>query len=716
MNDNKQLLTLFDRAARLVGQRVAPARFADIGRMLELDGEGLPAAALFAEGWVAAGLSGMPTRRAVPAPADLPFVGWRNDLGWFLVKSRNAAGVWQAECVTGVAGAAGDANAVMPLENLDGAECISLPRRAAAAAVTPRALRLVWQAVVSRKAVFIEAILATGLVNLLTLAIALYAMQVFDRVIPNLGFQTLWVLTVGVTLAIAMELLLKHVRSRTVDRTCTVIDHQLSDWLFGRLMSIRMEQRPAAVGTLAAQVKGFELVRGVLTSTSLFVLADVPFAIFFIVVIGLVGGWVVVVPLIALPLALLAGILFQRAILRHSRLNLAGANRKAGLLVEAIDGAESLKANGAEWKLLGRWNHLVAEVGESEETIRAYSALSQNLTVAFQQFGYVAIIAVGAWLVTQNQLSMGALLACSILSNRAMAPIVQLPGVMVLWAHARAAIEGLDRIIALPCESDEEHHALVPETLEIGMRCERVRFAYGMASRLALEVGRLEIQPGERVGLIGAIGSGKSTLLKMISGLYRPLEGKVFLGGIDMALLAPPVLREAVGYLPQDMHLFSGTLRDNLLLGLADPGDEAILEVARRTGLIDLIGGQPKGLSLEITEGGRGVSGGQKQLIALTRMLLAEPKVWLLDEPTGSMDAVTEARVVSLLGEAAKKGATLVVATHKTALLPLLDRLVVMQGGRVLLDGPRDQVLAKLSGQPQAAVKSEVAVQSEVVA
>ena len=701
MND-KPLLALLERAARLVGQRVVPARLADISRMLELDGEGLPAAALFAEGWCAAGLSGMPARRETPTPADLPFVGWRNDLGWFLVKSRNAAGFWQAEFGNG-------ADSEGPLENLDGAECVSLPRRVAAAAAAPRALMLVWNALVARKAVFLEAMLATGLINLLTLAISLYAMQVFDRVIPNHGFQTLWVLTVGVAVAVGLEFLLKHVRSRTVDRTCTVIDHRLSDWLFNRLMGIRMEQRPASVGTLASQLKGFELVRGVLTSTSLFVLADVPFAIFFIVVIGLVGGWVVAVPLIALPLALIAGILFQRAIERHSRLNLAGANRKAGLLVEAVDGAESLKANSAEWKLQARWNHLVAEVGDSEEKIRAYSALSQNLTVAFQQLGYVALMALGAYFVTENQLSMGGLLACSILSNRAMAPIVQLPGVMVQWAHARAAIEGLDRIIALPSETDEEHHALAPETLEVGFRFARVRFTYGMASRLALEVDRLEIRPGERVGLIGAIGSGKSTLLKMASGLYRPLEGKVFLGGVDMALLSPPVLREAVGYLPQDMHLFSGTLRDNLLLGLADPGDEAVLEVARRTGLIDLVGGQPKGLALEITEGGRGVSGGQKQLIALTRMLLADPRVWLLDEPTGSMDSVTEARVVSLLGEAAKKGATLVVATHKTALLPLLDRLVVLQGGRVLLDGPRDQVLAKLAGKPQAAAPEGVA-------
>ncbi|MDD5331113.1 MAG: ATP-binding cassette domain-containing protein, partial [Sulfuricella sp.] len=377
----------------------------------------------------------------------------------------------------------------------------------------------------------------------------------------------------------------------------------------------------------------------------------------------------------------------------------------AGLLVEAVDGAESLKANSAEWKMLARWNHLVAEVGDSEEKVRGYSALSQHLTVAFQQLGYVALVALGAYFVTENQLTMGGLLACTIISNRAMMPIVQLPGVMVQWAHARAAVEGLDRIIALPCESDEESHALVVETLEAGYRFERVRFAYGMANRLALEVDRLEIRPGERVGLLGSIGSGKSTLLKLASGLYRPVEGKVFMGGVDMALLSPPVVREVAGYLPQDMRLFSGTLRDNLLLGLADPGDEAILEVSRRTGLIDLIAGQAKGLALEIMEGGRGVSGGQKQLIALTRILLAKPKVWLLDEPTGSMDAGAEARVVSLLGDAATKGATLVVATHKSALLPLLDRLVVLHGGRVILDGPRDQVLAKLAGKPLAVVQ-----------
>ncbi len=689
------LTTLLDQAARLAGQRVPGARLGDLERLIGPMDEGQGAVALFAEAWLAADLEGAPARLHSPTPANLPFAAYRSDLGWLLVQTRGSDSVWRG---TGIDGTA------LSLERLDDAECVSLPRRTEAldgSNATPGAMRLVREALWARKGVFFDAVLATGMVNLLTLATSLYAMQVFDRVIPSQGFHTLWVLTVGVALSICLEFMLKQVRSHTVDRTCNAIDHQLSEWFFNRMMGIRMEARPASVGTLASQVKGFEMVRGVLASTSLFVLADVPFALLFLLVIALIGGWVVAVPLIALPIALVAGLMFQRTIQRHTRLNLAGNNRKVGLLVEAVDGAESLKANSAEWKLQGRWNHLVAETNLSEQMIRTYSSLSQNLTVGLQQLSYIALVALGAWLVTENQLTMGGLLACSIIGNRAMTPIVQLPGVMLQWALARAAIEGLDQIIALPNEADGAQHALAPQFLAGSFRFERARFAYGMAKRMALEVERLEIKPGERIGLIGPIGSGKSTLLKLASGLYRPAEGKVFLGGIDLALLAAPVVRETVGYLTQDARLVSGSLTDNLLLGLPDPGEEAILAAARRTGLIELIVGQPRGLALEISEGGRGVSGGQKQLIAVTRMLLARPKVWLLDEPIGAMDSVTEARVVGLLREVMSEGATLVVATHKTALLPLLDRLIVLQGGRVVLDGPRDAVLAKLSGKPQ---------------
>jgi ATP-binding cassette subfamily C protein LapB len=680
---------LIDRAARLAGQRVTGGRLDDLARLPHSMPDGLGATAQFITAWRTVGLEGSPVHLTDPTPADLPMAGWLADQGWFLLQGRAADGAWQGETLDGVA---------LVLSSLDTAECFSLPRRVAGGTSAPRAFGLVRQALLARKSIFLEAVLATALVNLLTLATSLYSMQIFDRVIPNQGFQTLWVLTVGVLLSVGMEFILKLVRSHMVDRTCNAIDHDLSKWFFARMLGIRMEARPASVGTLASQVKGFEMVRGVLASTSLFVLADVPFALFFILVIFLVGGWVAAVPLIALPIALTAGLMFQSVIQKHTRENLSGNNRKAGLLVEAVDGAESLKANSAEWKLQGRWNTLVTETSASDQQIRTYSALAQNLTVALQQFSYIGLIATGAWLVTQNMLTMGGLLACSIISNRALMPIVQLPGVMVQWAHARAAIEGLDKIIALPSEADDAEHTLTPQSLDGVIKLERVRFNYGMAKRLALEVERLEIRPGERVGMIGPIGSGKSTLLKLASGLYRPNEGKVFLSGMDMTMLAPLVVREVVGYLPQEARLFSGTLRDNLLLGLPDPGDESILDAARKSGLIELISGQPKGLGLEITEGGRGVSGGQKQLIALTRLLLAKPKVWLLDEPTGSMDADSEARVVALLKSQLGSQESALIATHKTALLPMLSRLLVVQNGRIVMDGPRDEVMAKLAG------------------
>lgn len=691
---------LVDRAARLVGQRVERSRLDDLDRLpAPAGGDAAQAAASFGRAWRLAGLEGEPAPLPGPTPADLPFVAHAAS-GWLLVSGRAADGTWRAEDHDGLP---------VPLRALEGATCLALPRPRRAAAGRPSALGLVRRALWARKKVFADAVLATAIVSLLALATSLYAMQVYDRVIPTQGVQTLWVLTVGVALSILLEFVLKHLRSHMVDRSCNAIDHELSEWFFARMLGIRMEARPPSVGTLASQVKGFEMVRGVLASTSLFVLADVPFAALFLAVIAMVGGWVVVVPIIAMPIALAVGLAFQGAIQRHTRDTVAASNLKAGLLVEAVDGAEALKANSGEWTAQARWNRLVDQATDADQGIRGLTALSQNLTMAMQQLAYVALVAYGAWLVAHNQLTMGALLACSIIGSRAMAPIVQLPGVMVQWALARTALEGLDQIIALPNEADEAHAVLTPQSLEGGLRFERVRFAYGMGRQAALEIERLEIKPGERVGLVGPIGSGKSTLLKLASGLYRPREGKVFLGGIDLATLSPAVARELVGYLPQEPRLFSGTLRDNLLLGLPDPGEDAILAAARRTGLIDLVLGQQAGLALELTEGGRGVSGGQKQLIALTRLLLARPKVWLLDEPTGSMDSATEARVVNLLRDLAAEGITLVVTTHKTALLPVLDRVMVLQSGRVQFDGPRDAVLARLSGKPQPVAQGAAA-------
>lgn len=542
------------------------------------------------------------------------------------------------------------------------------------------------------------------IVNLLTLATSLFAMQVYDRVIPNSGFQTLHVLSAGVVLAILLELLLRHVRGVLLDREGTCIDAELSEWFFSRALGIRMESRPPSLGTFAAQIKGLELLRGVMSSGPLFILADLPFALFFVWVILMIGGHLALVPLALIPLSLLAGLAFQRRIERATAASQGLSNQKGGMLVESIDGIESIKANGGQDGLAERWRTLVETAGDEDDRVKYFSSLSANATQTLQQLGYVAMIAYGAWLVVGGELTMGGLIACSIIGSRALAPIGRLPGIMVQWAHAKAAMTGLDKLIAQPNEQDDAGHQLQPGALEGSLQMDEVTFAYNANDRPALELPALTIKAGERVGIIGTIGSGKSTLLKLASGLYRPGAGRVFLGGVDMAMVAPPRLRELIAYLPQEIRLIRGTLRDNLVQGLADPGDEALLAAARDTGLLDLINRHPLGMALPITEGGRGISGGQRQLIGLTRLLLIRPTLILLDEPTASMDAGTEARAVKLLERMANSGATLLVATHKTAVMPLLPRLLVFKEGRLVLDGPREGVLAKLAGRPEGAV------------
>ena len=678
-------------AAKLAGQVVPLARHDAIREHLAMQSGGASAAESLRAVWRVAGLEGAPNSLLEPKASHCPFLLSHPDKGWLLAISQAADGAWVVQDAAGT---------VLPerLPSLAGAVCVGIPPKPVSAAVGVSTAGLVWGELWRRKWIFSEALLATFLVNLLALASSLYSMQVYDRVIPSHGFQTLYVLSFGVVAAILFELVLKHVRGIALDKTAMRIDIALSEWFFSRAMGIRLDCRPPFVGTMAAQIRGFEMVRGVLASSSMFVLADVPFAALFVIVIFMVGGSLAWVLLLFIPISVLTGLMFQRKVNQYTKANQGQANFKAGLLVESIDGAESLKANGADWKLLARWNTLSTQAAESDERIRHYSALSQHLTSTLSQLGYVAMVALGSYMVAENTLTMGGLIACTIISGRALMPIAQLPNVMVQWSHARTAMNGLDKLIALPNEADDRAHALIPGKIDARLEFDRCQFFYGSKDRTAIELGVLKVDAGETVGIVGGVGTGKSTLLKLASGLYRPGEGRVLLGGIDMAMIAPQFLRETIAYLPQQISLISGSLRDNLLQGLPDPGDEALLEAARLTGLIDLINSHPRGLALPIMEGGRGISGGQKQLIGMTRIVLAPAAIILLDEPTAAMDSVTEAKVVALLKGMAAKGATLIVATHKTALLPVLDRLWVIKDRQVILDGARDQVLARMSG------------------
>lgn len=547
---------------------------------------------------------------------------------------------------------------------------------------------------------FTDAVFATFLVSLVGLVGAMYSMQVYDRVVPTKGYYTLLVLSVGALIGIALELLLKQVRAHMVERACKMIDQELSAVFFGKALDIRMDARPRTVGTFASQIRHFESVRNFMTASTLFILADAPFALFFVVVIGLISWQVALVPLLMVPLSMVVGWSFRKPIERATALHMAESNRKNGLLIEAIDGIESVKAASGEWKLLERWRQLTALLGQHELYTKSLSTLSGNLAQTLQQVTYIGMVAVGAWCITQGDLTMGGLIACTIISGRALSPLAQLPGLIVQWKHAEIALKGLDGIMGLPSDRDAGARLVVPQTCAGHLRLEKVAFTYG-DGRAVLEVPALTVAPGERVAVLGAVGSGKSTLIKLMSGLFKPSAGAVYLDDVDVMHLAPEFVREHVGYLPQDVRLFQGTLRENLTLGLPSPSDSQLLHAAAMTGLDQVIQKHPKGLELEISEGGRGLSGGQRQLVGLTRLLLMQPRLMLLDEPTASMDAQLESKVMKHLFEELAPQAALVVVTHKPALLSHVNRIVVIDQGRVVLDGPRDQVLARLRGPAQ---------------
>lgn len=635
-----------------------------------------------------------------PGAADFPLLVLSATAGWALAEQWEAPGLLRV--------VAGGQPALWPIGEHD-LTYADLAYPANAAAKTPgRALAVFIDALRRRKRMVIDAALATVVLNVLTLGTSLYTMQVYDRVVPRAGFSTLWVLTLGVAVATLFDFILRVVRATMLERESAAMDAEVSEFFFARALAVRLDARQGGIGTMAGQLRSYDQIRALLSSATVFAIADLPFALFFIWVIYLLSGPVALVPLLSFIISIALGFLFARLIRQQADGVQVGTNRKNGLMVEALDAAETIKSNRGGWSMLARWNRLVALVEADDYDMKRLSAVAQSASAAIQQIAYVALIAWGAIEIIDGKMTAGALIACSIIAGRVNGPLViQLPGMIVQATYAKAALKGLDSFLQLPVDREPDGEYLRPDNLRSQVKLDDVAFTYPGA-RSGIAVKQMTINPGERIGIIGPVGSGKSTLLKILAGLFPPQSGAAYLSGLDMNQIAEDHLRRHVGYLGQEFRLVNGTLREQLTFGLSDPGDDAILAAAQATGLHKLIAAHPKGLELPISEGGKGLSGGQRSLAGLTRLLLAKPKMWLLDEPTAALDQESEQQALqAIMGNLAPED-TLVFVTHKLQLLNLVQRVIVVINGQVVLDGPTAAVLEKLRPAAPAAINQKV--------
>lgn len=643
-----------------------------------------------------------PVQHAHPDRAKLPMLAHLPDLGWGLVVDREPDGRWQINFPQETRKVAHQAlhgccvellfsNAL--LDQIGANPADREPKTFTA--VLSSALR-------NYHSSMAESLVASVFIGLLALVTSLFSMQVYDRVIPTKGEYTLVVLSVGVMISILLELAMKFARSHIMDHVAVGLDNRLSPAIFQRLLSLRVDQLPGSVGSLVSQLRGYEQVRGFYTASTLFAFIDVPMGVLFLVIMALIASPIVAtVPLVMGCMALAVGVLGRRRIMRLAAQGAQLNNMKTGLLVEAVEGVETIKAGSGGWKFLSRWTRINATTIHNDMRLKTANESTHYFAGAIQQVGYTGVIVVGSLLVMHGDMTTGSLIACSILSGRVIAPILTLPGIMVQYAHARAALDGLNKLYELKTDNHGVERVLIPESLQGSFRLDGVKFSY-RDNPPALIVPGLEIKAGERIGILGPIGSGKSTLLRLLSGLYAPTEGRVLIDGLDISHISREVINRQLGYLQQEHRLFQGTLRENLLIGMPDPGDEPFRRAMQLTGMDQFVQSHPKGLDRLILEGGKGLSGGQRQLLAFTRLVLANPPILLLDEPTANMDQEQEKRCLDVLTQQAQAGKTIIIVTHKPSLLPLVNRLMVVNGNRVILDGPRDEVLAKFSARAPA--------------
>ncbi|MBT3196378.1 MAG: type I secretion system permease/ATPase [Gammaproteobacteria bacterium] len=553
-----------------------------------------------------------------------------------------------------------------------------------------------WKTILKGWPIYSESIFASFMVNIFTLASPLFVMNVYDRVVPNNAMETLWVLAIGALLVAGFDFLLRTLRAYFIDVAGKRADLALSATIFEQLMGTRMEARDPASGAVANHMREFEGLRDFFTSASLTTLIDLPFLAIFLAVIWMIGGPIVWIPMVAIPVVILSALILQVPLHRAVSETFKEATQKHAILVEAISGAETIKSENAEGVMQQKWEHYVEKLAKSGMKSKLWSTLAINFTTFTHQATTIAIVVFGVHQISAGEMSVGALIACTILTGRALAPLAGIAALLIRYRQSMVALRALHGLMQKPVERPATTHFLHRPPIQGAIELRQVSFQYPNQEENALHNLNFTIQPGERVAIIGRIGSGKSTLQKLLLGLYQPQEGSILVDHTHLNQLDPAQLRRAIGYVSQDIVLFRGTLRDNVKLGNPQASDEELLSAAVLAGVDTFARQHPKGYDMDIGERGEGLSGGQRQAVAMARALLMKPAIVLLDEPTSSMDNSAEhswkERFTPFL-----KGRTLILVTHRSSLLSLADRLIILDRGKVAGDGPREKVLQALN-------------------
>jgi ATP-binding cassette subfamily C protein LapB len=592
----------------------------------------------------------------------------------------------------------------------------AISERAAAAGDIPQS-HWFWGVVRRFGANYSHVAIAAFIVNVLALAAPLFTMNVYDRVVPNGAIPSLVALAIGLGLAIVFDFILRTVRARIIDMTGKKLDVVLAADIFEHVLSIKMAQRPVSVGVLANQMRDFDSVREFFTSGTVVSATDLLFALLFIAVLFMIAGPLAWIPVVILPAMIAIGFTLQRPLNRAFKRLQAESSARHGVLVESLSSIETVRAAGAEARMQSVWEKSVAATARSSEDVQLWSTMSLTLAGTAQQFTSLLMTFAGVLLILDGQISMGALIAANMLAGRVLAPISGIAAVITRATQTFSSLRAIDKLMALERERPLSRAYLARQIRRGSIVFDDVAFKYPNAATNALEGVSFSIEPGERIGVIGRIGSGKTTVGRLLTGLYEPDAGSILVEHVDLRQYDPADLRRGIGFVLQDTDLFFGKLRDNIALGFPSATDEQILEAARLAGVEQFAAIHPLGYDLPIAEGGRSLSGGQKQAIGLARAMIRKPQILFLDEPTAHFDMRSEAEFLERLKVLAHSEMTIIVSTHRLSLLALVDRLLVFEQGRLIADGPRDLIIERLQAagrgpafQSQAPAKKNAAV------